>query len=412
MLVCLMYFIEYIDRVNISVAAPLIKTELSLSNTQLGLVLSAFGWCYLAFQIIGGLAGDLFGARRTLTVLGLLWAAGTLLTGFVGGLASLFCARLLVGLGEAGTLPTASRVIAAWVPHVSRGFAQGFTHSAARLAAAVTPTLVVLMIPFIGWRGAFVVLGCVSLVWALAWFLYFRDDPRQHRGVKPAELALLPSFVAHGTRVGAVPWGRLAKRMLPVTLVFFCHAWTLWLYLSWLPSFFVQSYDMDIKRSALFSSGVFFAGMIGDTVGGLVTDAIYRHTGDLAKARRNTVIVGFVGSLSFLVAVLFVRDMTIIALLLAAALFFLEITEAPIWAVPIDVAPRYAGVASGMMSTAAGLAAVVSPLAFGIITDLTGSLRLPFVLSIMLLGVGVVLSFFMRPDRKLAEPEPAPQPSR
>ena len=143
-LICAMYFIEYIDRVNISVAAPLIKTELHLSNTELGLALSAFGYCYVVFQIIFGYLGDKIGPRRMLALNGILWAGGTVLTGFATSLTSLVLARTVVGLGEAGTIPNATRAMSFWVPRVHRGFAQGFTHSAARLAAAITPPLLVL----------------------------------------------------------------------------------------------------------------------------------------------------------------------------------------------------------------------------------------------------------------------------
>lgn len=404
MLICAMYFIEYVDRVNLSVAAPLIKSELHLSNTQLGFALSAFGYCYAMFQIIGGYAGDRFGPRRTLAISGLLWAAGTLLTGFVGGFATLVLARMLVGMGEAGTVPTSTRAMSNWVPRAKRGFAQGFTHSSARAAAAITPPLVVLMIPLVGWRGAFIVLGCVSLCWVVVWALYFRDDPRNHPSISTEELAQLSIYADSRTRSTNVPWWPLIRRIMPVTLVFFCHAWTLWLYLSWLPSFFIGTYGINLKDSALFTSGVFLAGVIGDTAGGLLTDAIYRRTGNLNLARRNAIIIGFTGSLVFLSGVLFIHDQTLIALCLAAALFFLEMTEGPIWAVPIDIAPAYAGVASGFISTAAGLAAIISPAAFGIITDLTGSYRLPFVMSILLLAIGVVLSFWIRPDRPLQDP--------
>ncbi|MEK6369367.1 MAG: MFS transporter [Burkholderia gladioli] len=398
MLLCLMYFIEYIDRVNLSVAAPLLKQNLHLSNTELGVALSAFGYCYATFQIINGYLGDRIGPRRMLAISGLLWAIGTIGTGMVGGLGSLVFARMCVGLGEAGTIPNATRAMTNWVPGVRRGFAQGFTHSSARAAAAITPPLVVAMIPLLGWRGAFIVLGCLSLAWVAAWWLYFRDDPRTHRGVTQTELDALPPYAGPRHRT-PVPWWPLARRIMPVTLVFFCHAWTLWLYLSWLPSFFVGQYGIELKHSALFTSGVFLAGVIGDTAGGLLTDAIYRRTGDLNRARRNVIVFGFLGSLVFLSGVFFVQDPTIIAVCLAAALFCLEATEGPIWAVPMDVAPAFAGVASGFVSTAAGLAAIVSPLAFGIVTDLTGSYRLPFIMSIGLLLIGSALAFWIRPDR-------------
>jgi sugar phosphate permease len=401
LLLCAMFFIEYIDRVNLSVAAPLLKSELGLSNTQLGLAFSAFGYCYAIFQIINGYMGDRFGPRITLTLCGLLWAAGTLATGFIGGMFSLVVARMLVGLGEAGTIPTGARAMTNWVPKARRGFAQGFTHSSARLAAGVTPPIVVAMIPFVGWRGAFIVLGLMSLVWVLVWALYFRNDPRQHPTITPAELDDLPKFNEAGSPTASVPYKELILRILPVALVFFCHAWTLWLYLSWLPSFFAASYHLDLKESALFTSGVFLAGMCGDTAGGLLTDAIFKRTGDLNKARRNAVIFGFGGSLLFLVPVLFIHAQMGVVLSLAVAFFFLEMTEGPIWAVPIDVAPQHTGIAGGIMSTAAGLAATISPVAFGFVTDITGSYTLPFVLSIGLMALGIGLSFLMRPDRPL-----------
>jgi sugar phosphate permease len=400
LLLCAMFFIEYIDRVNLSAAAPLIKTELGLSNTQLGLALSAFGYCYAAFQIVNGYLGDRLGPRFTLTLCGVLWAAGTLLTGFASGLAALVLARLLVGLGEAGTVPTGARVMTNWVPKARRGFAQGFTHSSARLGTSIGLPLVAVMIPIFGWRGAFFALGAVSLAWVLIWAFYFRNDPKDHPGVTAKDLAALPAYSARASGA-AIPYKRLILRILPVAFVFFCHAWTLWLYLTWLPTFFSETYHVDLKASALFTSGVFLAGMVGDTAGGLLTDALYKRTGDLNRSRRDAVIVGFAGSFLFLLPVLFVQDQLTVILALGAAFFFLEITVAPVWAVPIDVAPQFAGLAGGILSTAAGLAATLSPAAFGFITDATGSYRVPFILSLALMGAGIAVSFLMRPDRPL-----------
>jgi MFS family permease len=401
-LLCVMLFIEYIDRVNLSVAAPVIKTELALSNTQLGFALSAFGYCYATFQIINGFIGDRFGPRLTLTLCGLLWAAGTIATGFVGGLASLMFARMLVGLGEAGTIPTGARVMSNWVPSNRRAFAQGFTHSCARLAAGATPPIVVALIGVVGWRGAFIILGAISFVWVVFWVTYFRNDPRDHKGITPAELADLPAFHPPQRDVRTTPFRRLFVRILPIALVFFCRAWTLWLFLTWLPTFFAESYRLELKASALFTSAVFLAGMVGDTAGGVLSDAILKRTGDVNKARRDAIIVGFVGSLIFLLPVLFVHDALTITLALGASLFFLEMTEGPIWAVPIDVAPNFAGIAGGIMSTAAGIAAVSSPAAFGIMVDWTGSYSVPFVVSMGLAAVGIFLAFFVRPDRPIA----------
>jgi sugar phosphate permease len=414
-LLCAMYFIEYVDRVNLSVAAPLIKQEFGLSNTRLGVALAAFGYCYAIFQIICGYLGDRFGPRRMLAVSGILWALGTLVTGFATGLGGLVLARLLVGTGEGGTIPVATRAMSNWVPRARRGFAQGFTHSASRAAAALTPPLVVFMIPFVGWRGSFVVMGVVSLVWVALWYGYFRDDPRDHAGITREELAALPLYAdaardADGRRQ-AVPWLPLLLRILPVTIVFFAHAWALWMYLSWLPSFFVAHFHIDLKHSAFYTSAVFLAAVIGNTAGGVLTDWLYTRSGKLNAARRNVVILGFGGSILFMSGVLFVQDQAIVALCLAAALFFLELSAGPVFATPMDVAPAYAGVATGFVSTAAGLAAVISPITFGYIVDSTGSYTAPFVVSIAVLLVGIVMSFWMRPDKPLRAAMPAPDPT-
>jgi MFS family permease len=114
-LICLMFFISYVDRVNISIAAPIMRKELHLTNTQLGFVLSAFGLCYATFQMTNGFLGDYLGPRRMLSALGLVWSAGTLLTAASTGLASLVIGRAVVGLGEGGTIPTAARARSNWV---------------------------------------------------------------------------------------------------------------------------------------------------------------------------------------------------------------------------------------------------------------------------------------------------------
>jgi nitrate/nitrite transporter NarK len=121
------------------------------------------------------------------------------------------------------------------------------------------------------------------------------DDPRQHRGVTEAELAKLP--VQDATKAKPrVPWGRLTLRMLPVTITYFCYGWSFWLFITWLPSFFKDHYNLDLKNAALFSSAVFFAGVVGDTSGGIISDAILRRTGDPQSARRNVIVGAMVGA--------------------------------------------------------------------------------------------------------------------
>jgi MFS family permease len=404
-LLCLMYFITYVDRVNIATAAPLIGTEFGLSKTELGLVFSAFAYPYAIFQVIGGMVGDKFGARRTLFFCGLVWAAATVLTGFTGGLVTLFLARLMLGFGEGATFPVATRAMQNWTPPGRRGFAQGITHSFARLGNAITPPAVALLIVWTSWRGSFIVLGAISMIWVFAWLWYFRDNPKDHSAITPGDLEKLPPYggVGDGAK-RKTPWKRLTLRMLPVSITYFCYAWTLWLLLNWLPSFFKEGYQLDLKNSALFASAVFFAGVVGDTAGGVISDRILKATGDLKLARLSVIIVGMLGAAGCLLGVMLgPKDLTIIAMFLGGGFFFLELVIGPIWSIPMDIAPEYSGTASGLMNTGSAVAAIVSPIAFGAIVDLTGNWIAPFGVSIGLLLLGVILSFTMHPERRFYE---------
>jgi MFS family permease len=167
LLLCLMYMILYIDRVNISTAAPFIKANLGLNNTQLGLAFSAFAYPYALFQLIGGYFGDKFGPRLTLCVSGLIVCVSTAATGLVDSLLSLIIARVALGIGEGATFPTATRAMSTWTPERNWAFAQGITHSFARIGNAMTPPLIALLIQFVSWRGSFVVLALASLIWVV-----------------------------------------------------------------------------------------------------------------------------------------------------------------------------------------------------------------------------------------------------
>jgi MFS family permease len=397
LIICLMYLITYIDRVNIATAAPPMQKDLGLSNIELGVAISAFAYPYAFFQIAGGWLGDWLGPRLTLLICGAIWSAATVMIGFVEGAMSLLLARLLLGVGEGSAFPTATRALANWMPPGKRGFAQGITHSFSRFGNAVSPVIVAALIAWWSWRGSFIVVGLASFIWVIVWWLYFRDDPRKHPGITPQEIATLPPPRA-AAESATVPWWPLLKRILPVTFTDFCYGWTLWVYLSWLPSFFLHDYQLNLKQSALFASGVLFAGVIGDTVGGLLSDQIIRRTGNTRKARVSVIFTGFVGSFIFMLPVLFIHDLVVIAICLSAAFFFAELIVAPIWAVPMDIAPHYSGTASGFMNFGFGLAGMISPVVFGAIIDASGRWDYPFIASLALLLVGAVSALFLRPD--------------
>jgi MFS family permease len=309
-----------------------------------------------------------------------------MLTGLAGGLVSLFALRMALGFGEGAAFPTATRAMASWLPAESWGFAQGITHSAARLGNALTPPLISMLILMLSWRASFVILGGCSLVWVLVWAFRFRDAPVSSVTIRSV----------------ATPWRRLILRMLPVTAVDFCYGWMLWLFLNWLPSFFQTEYHQDLKRSAIFSAGVFLAGVAGDTLGGVLSDRILRRTGSRHHARAGVIAGGLLGAFVFMLPLLVSHDVGPVAVSLALAFFSLEFVVAPIWSVPMDIAPSHAGKASGLMNLGFGIAGIISPAVVGVIIDVSGSRTLPFVASMALLLLGAALAFRMRPDCPLA----------
>lgn len=401
-LLCLMYLLTYLDRVNISTAmasAQFLK-EMPLTKTQAGFVFSAFAYPYLLFQIGGGWVADKFGPRLALTLCGIIWAGATMMTGMVHGLTMIVVARMLLGFGEGATFPTATRAMSYWTPTAKRGQMQGVTHAFSRLGNSVAPWLIATLIVAVSWRGSFIVVGFVSLFWALAWGWFFRNDPRTHPGITPEETAQLPPYAVKKS-AAQVPWMRLAKRMAPVMVVYFCYGWTLWLFLSWIPSFFQNQYHLDLKNSALFASGVFLSGVLGDSLGGIVSDKLYQRTKNLNVARRNLVATMMVLCCISLVPILFTHDIRIVVLSLSAGFFCAEFTIGPMWAIPMDIAPKFSGTASGMMNTGSALAAIVSPVVFGYIVDKTGNWTWPFMGSMALMLFGAAMAFTMHANRPL-----------
>ncbi len=197
-----MYFITYLDCVNVSTAAAGFAKDFKLNKTEIGLVFSAFAYPYLVFQIFGGWISDRFGARRTLIACGLIWASATALTGLAGGLASLLLARVLLGLGEGASFPAATTAMSRWVAMGQRGYAQGVTHAAARIGNAVAPAVIVFLMAAWGWRASFYVCAALSFSWVALWALTFTEHPKNHPRVTEAELAMLPAPYEAADEVG------------------------------------------------------------------------------------------------------------------------------------------------------------------------------------------------------------------
>lgn len=401
-IMCLVYFIAYIDRVNIAVAAPFLKKEMGLSPTELGLVFSAFAYPYAAMQIIGGCLADKYGPRLVLTFLSLLWAASTILCGFSWGLGSLILFRFMLGIGEGGAFPTATRAFSHWLPATERGFAQGITHSFARLGGAITPPIVIGIAATFGWRASFIVLGVISLAWTILYVGFFRNTPSEHKWVKADELEEIGITAATTRRPSEkTPWRLMIKRMWLVTFVDFCYGWSLWVFLTWLPSYLKDARGFDLKHLAMFTALPLLAGVVGDTLGGVSSDFLYKRTGNLRLARNGILVIGLGGSLAFVLPAIYTPVAMNAVLLLSASFFFLELTNAVLWSLPIDIAGKYAGTAGGMMNTGFGVAGMISPAVFGFLIQRTGSYILPFGISAGLLAIGAIAALWINPNKQI-----------
>ena len=401
-LLCIFYALAYIDRSNISTAAPFIHTDLQLSDAQMGLVFSAFALPYAFLQMPGGWLGDRFGARRTLAWLGGVWTAATVATGAAGAMGTLVASRLALGAGESAAFPTATAAMSRWLPAQLRGTGQGLVHAASRLGSAAAPLLVGAIIAASSWRVSFYVVGALSLVWVVVWLAYFRDRPRDHPAVTSVELEELDRGDAATDRRTGTPWRTVVPALLPVAVVDFCYGWLLWVYITWLPTVFQSSFGLDIGSYALYTSLVLAAGALGDLVGGWLADYLMRRCRSRRTARLLPLVVGLGGSLVALVPALLVHQLLTVTVSLAVAYFLLELTNSTLWALPMDMVPEHAGAASGFMNTGFGLAGTLSPLVFGVLLGATGgNWRVPLTVSLVLLVVGIAVSFLIKPHRRV-----------
>ncbi|MBV9066846.1 MAG: MFS transporter, partial [Methylobacteriaceae bacterium] len=398
-LISLMYLITYLDRVNISTAAPVISKELGFDKITMGVIFSAFSWSYAMFQVPGGWLGDRFGARNVLTTIVTYWSAMTAATAAATGATSFIIFRFLFGIGEAGAFPVATRAMQLWYPKHERGFVQGITHSASRLGAAIAPPIVVLIMTTLGWRSVFYICGAVGIIWAAIWYFAYRNLPEQHGLVNEAELSHIRGTDPTGNvnrpnlaKKPSVPWGTLLRspNMWAIMCAYFTYVYCLWIFLSWLPSYLVEFRHFTLLKVGFLASLPLWAGVVGDTVGGLATDWLLARTGNIKLARRAVAITGMLGCAVFIVPAALATEAYTAVYCLTAAMFFLECTIGPSWAVPMDMGGEVSGTVSGMMNMAGNIGGALSPIVFGVLVQL-GSWAAPFVVAASLLVIGAII---------------------
>lgn len=460
LLLVLHYANTYMDRVVIAQAGPSLKDEFALSQTELGMVFTAFTLAYALFQVPGGWLADRFGPRKILTAIVSYWSVFTMATAAAWNKVSLIVIRFLFGAGEAGAFPAATRAFSRWLPSTERGIAQGITHSGSRLAGAFTPPLVGVMIAMWGWRSAFLAFGLLGFVWGAAWYWYYRDEPEDHPGVNEAELAVIREekppaakvspaaslFAAgetdqepdapgekasaaddpgHGSAGDApadgaappagdpeeaeaedgdsdVPWGILlrSKNMWMLAIMYMCYVYSFWIYLTWTPTYLVEERGFSIVGSGIGAGLPLFAGAITNSVGGWVSDRLSASRG-LRFGRRVPAMVGFVAGAAFIVPGVLIHDpyLAVASLTLAAA--GLEFTTGISWATAIDVGHEHAGTVSAVMNMMGNLGGALSPFLFGVLVDWTGHWELPFLIASVLIVIAALMWLLIDPERSV-----------
>src|SRR6185295_12891043 len=249
----LLAIIQYIDRVCISQAMPDIARDLKLTDAQKGAIFSAFGLAYALFEIPTGWLGDKIGPRRVLIRVVLWGSFFTAATGWMWNYLSMVIARFLFGAGEAGCFPNLTKALSVWLPIREQTRAQAIMWMGARWGGALTPLLVVVVMAFVSWRHAFLVFAFLGVVWTILFYRWFRDNPRDHKGVNEAELALLKDNEQNISGHGNVPWRKLVTRPTVWLLwaQYFCLSYGWYFYVTWLPEYLKTERGMEIKSNAV-----------------------------------------------------------------------------------------------------------------------------------------------------------------
>jgi sugar phosphate permease len=412
-LMSLMYLILYMDRSNIGIAAPAIAKEFKLSKTAMGLVFSAFAWAYAIGQIPAGWFGDRFGPKKVLLVIMPFWALAVALTGATIGITSLLSTRFLLGLSEAGAFPVATRGMQLWFAKSERGRAQGITHCFSRLAIAVTPFIAVSIMIGFGWRAIFYIFGSLSALWSLTFYFMYRDRPEQHKGVNQSELArirgvqpVLTNEVSSGpNKPRTPPWTTIlqSSNMWYIAAGYFCFFYGTYFFLTWYPTYLLEYRHLTLKSVGIVASFPLFAGVIGDVVGGSLTDTVYRRTGRLRFARRIVATPALLFSGLFLLPAAMTRSPWTAVICLAASFFSLELVVGPVWAVPMDVGGEFSGTVAAVMNTAGALGASISPVVFGFFAQ-KGFWIVPFVVTAcVLFTCTLIWIFLIDPEKSVVE---------
>jgi ACS family D-galactonate transporter-like MFS transporter len=396
--------INYLDRSNLSIAAPALTSDLGLDPVHVGLIFSAFGWTYAAMQLPGGWLVDRVPPRILYTVALALWSIATIMLGFAASFIALFVLRMAVGALEAPAYPINSRVVTSWFPERERATAIAFYTSGQFVGLAfLTPVLAWLQAKY-GWHMVFVVTGGVGVIWAAIWYAVYRE-PREFKGVNQQEIDLIreggglvdiqadtaqqkkPGFNAADLRIVLTQ-----RKLWGIYLGQFCLNSTLWFFLTWFPTYLVKYRGMDFIKSGLLASLPFLAAFVGVLCSGFFSDWLIRRGHTVGFARKLPIIAGLLISTS-IIGANFVESTPLVIAFLALA-FFGNGLASITWSLVSTLAPaRLLGLTGGTFNLVGNLAAIATPIVIGFLA--TGDSFAPAITYIAALALIGALSYIL-----------------
>jgi MFS family permease len=368
LLLAVSVFINYLDRSNLSIAAPLLKNEFQLSTTQLGVLLSSFFWTYSFFLPVSGWLVDRLDVKWVIAGGFFLWSAATVATGAAHTFGTLLLARLALGAGESVSYPACSTILSRYFPEHKRGFANASIVAGMALGPAFGTLAGGILMSRFGWRPVFLMVGLTSLLWLLPWLRWMprahSNSPLQSGPSAPGMLQILEQRSAWGTCVGL-----------------FCMNYVMYFLLTWLPFYLMHERHFPLAAMAKIAGLAYFLMAVAATSAGWVSDRCIASGRTPTLVRKTFMVVGQVGAgISLAACVVSGPVLSVVCLLLAAA--FWGISASNTWAITQTLAgPQAAGKWTGLQNFLGNLAGWIAPVVTGLVVDKTGRFFWPFIIT-------------------------------
>ncbi|MCF8563164.1 MFS transporter [Alicyclobacillus tolerans] len=405
-LVFILCTIAYVDRSNISVSTSTILKAIHITPVQMGLITTIFSAAYAVMQLPGAMYIRRLGTRAGVTWIIVLWSVFTVLTGLANGFIFMLLVRMLFGFGEAPLFPGMNTFNLHWFPVKERGFANAIPISGAYFAPIVAPPLTVWILLSLGWHWVFYLSGVLGLIGAVLWYVYTRDNPREHDGVNSAELAEIESGRDSPVAGAKIPWGRLfaSRSFWGIGFTYFFSLYVIQFFLYWLPFFLQKQLHMSLKSMGFASSVPWIFIFIMTMFSGKISDGLLKRGRSLFVSRNVVIICGFALSAIMLYVSTLVTNPWAVVLLLSLALGFAGFTVTIPWAIATDIGGEFTGTISGWMNMWGFVAATVMPTVSAVIgTDYGWNYT---VLTLMFAAIlGVVVTFLIHPGQKIQASE-------